>query len=341
MTWGDGEPAIGRVFSPRLEALLGPARTPDAPLTARDEAIAASLQQVFEQAAFHVLNAAYERTRSPRLCLAGGCAMNSVANGKIRERTPFREVYIQPASGDNGTALGAAFRAWHQTAGRSRRFVMSHGYWGPEFDDDAIGGAIDTRQDELRGLKCCRRTIDGDEALCAWAAGQIAAGRVVGWFQGRMEWGARALGNRSIVADPRRPDMRDIINTKIKFRERFRPFAPSVKVEALDEYFVGAVPDPFMIQVYPVRPDRRAVIPAVTHVDGSGRLQTVDREANLLYWTLIDQFARLTGVPVLLNTSFNENEPIVLSPAEALDCFVRTRMDVLVMGHHVLTKDGA
>jgi carbamoyltransferase len=341
MTWGDGEPAIGRVFSPRLEALLGPARTPDAPLTARDEAIAASLQQVFEQAAFHVLNAAYERTRSPRLCLAGGCAMNSVANGKIRERTPFREVYIQPASGDNGTALGAAFRAWHQTAGRPRRFVMSHGYWGPEFDDDAIGGAIDTRQDELRGLKCCRRTIDGDEALCAWTAGQIAAGRVVGWFQGRMEWGARALGNRSIVADPRRPDMRDIINTKIKFRERFRPFAPSVKVEALDEYFVGAVPDPFMIQVYPVRPDRRAVIPAVTHVDGSGRLQTVDREANLLYWTLIDQFARLTGVPVLLNTSFNENEPIVLSPAEALDCFVRTRMDVLVMGHHVLTKDGA
>jgi carbamoyltransferase len=161
---------------------------------------------------------------------------------------------------------------------------------------------------------------------------------VVGWFQGRMEWGARALGNRSIVADPRRADMRDIINVRIKFRERFRPFAPSVAVEALDDYFVDAVPDPFMIQVYPVRPDKRDTIPAVTHVDGSGRLQTVSREANPRYWQLIDAFRARTGVPVLLNTSFNENEPIVHQPSEALDCFLRTDMDVLVIGNHVLEK---
>ena len=182
------------------------------------------------------------------------------------------------------------------------------------------------------------REIADDEELCRWTAAQIAAGRVVGWFQGRMEWGARALGNRSIVADPRRADMREIINTKIKFRERFRPFAPSMLEEALDEYFVGAVPDPFMLQVYPVRPEKRAVIPAVTHVDGSGRLQTVSRATNPRYWQLIKAFEKATGVPMLLNTSFNENEPIVLTPAEALDCFLRTHMDVLVMEHVVIEK---
>src|SRR5262249_12248694 len=177
-----------------------------------------------------------------------------------------------------------------------------------------------------------------EDVLCDWAARRIADGKVIGWFQGRMEWGARALGNRSILADPRRADMRDIINTRIKFREKFRPFAPSVHVEALSEYFVDAVPDPFMVQVYPVRPDKRGVIPAVTHVDGSGRLQTVSPDTNPRYWRLIEAFRRHTGVPVLLNTSFNENEPIVLQPSEALDCFLRTDMDALVMGDHVLEK---
>ena len=180
--------------------------------------------------------------------------------------------------------------------------------------------------------------IDDQERLCRWTAERLAQGKIVGWFQGRMEWGARALGNRSILADPRRADMREIINTKIKFREKFRPFAPSILEEALDDYFVGAVPDPFMIQVYPVRPDKRGVIPAVTHVDGSGRLQTVSRKTNPLYWELIRAFEKQTGVPVLLNTSFNENEPIVNRPEEALDCFLRTRMDILVMGHYVLEK---
>jgi carbamoyltransferase len=338
MTWDAGEPSIGRVYSPRLEALLGPARAPDEPLEPEHEALAASLQQVYEEAAFHVLNAAQRRTGSKRLCLAGGCAMNSVANGKIRERTPFQEVYIQPAAGDNGTALGAAFHAWHRLSDRPRQFVMSHSYWGPEFADDEIRGAIEARDAEVGARRCVRCTITDAAELCEWTAAHLAEGRIVGWFQGRMEWGARALGNRSILADPRRADMRDIINTKIKFREKFRPFAPSTLVEAVGEYFVGAVSDPFMIQVVPVRPDRRDVIPAVTHVDGSGRLHTVDRAANPLYWTLISRFGARTGVPVLLNTSFNENEPIVLKPSEALDCFLRTDMDALVMGHHTLQK---
>jgi carbamoyltransferase len=337
MTWEDGEPEIGRVFTRKLETLLGPARRPDDPLEAKHEAIAASLQRVFEESAFQVLRALHARVRNPRLCLAGGCAMNSVANGKIRSETPFTDVYIQPAAGDNGTALGAALHVWHQLGGE-RRFEMRHGYWGPQFDETAIARAIDARHTELEARRCARSRIASEEELCEWTAARIAGGRVVGWFQGRMEWGARALGNRSIVADPRRRDMRDIINVRIKFREKFRPFAPSVAVEALDDFFVDAVPDPFMVQVYPVRPDKRDVIPAVTHVDGSGRLQTVSRETNPRYWALIQAFGRKTGVPVLLNTSFNENEPIVLTPDEALDCFLRTDMDALVMGEHVLEK---
>jgi carbamoyltransferase len=338
MTWSDGEPHLDRVFSRRLEQLLGPARKPGEPVTARHEAIAASLQVVFEEAAFHVLNGLYAATKQPRLCLAGGCAMNSVANGKIRDRTPFREVYIQPASGDNGTALGAAFYVWNQVLGQPRQFVMRHGYWGPAFESGAIQAALDARADELHALGCAVRTFTDTTALADWTAARIAEGLVIGWFQGRMEWGARALGNRSILADPRRVDMREIINTKIKFREKFRPFAPSILEESYRQYFADSVADPFMIQVYPVHADKQPVIPAVTHVDGSGRLQTVSRDSNPRYWELIRAFERLTGVPVLLNTSFNENEPIVHRPAEALDCFLRTRMDVLVLGNHVVTK---
>jgi carbamoyltransferase len=280
----------------------------------------------------------HRRILEDRLCLAGGCAMNSVANGKIRERTEFRDVYIQPAAGDNGTALGAAFHVWHHASNRPRDFVMEHGYWGPDFSDCEIAAVLEAAHQAIDRDQCTRRAWDDTTALDAWVAAQIAAGRIVGWFQGRMEWGARALGNRSIVADPRRGDMRDIINTRIKFRERFRPFAPSILEEALDDYFVGAVPDPFMLQVYPVRPDKRAVVPAITHVDGSGRLQTVSRRSNPRYWNLIKAFERITGVPMLLNTSFNENEPIVLRPEEALDCFLRTHMDILVMGNHVVER---
>jgi len=338
MTWTDGEPTIGPVYTPKLEELLGPPRKPDEPLEPRHEAIAASLQVVFEEAAFHVLNALYRQTRLPRLCLAGGCAMNSVMNGKIRERTPFQEIYIQPAAADNGTALGAAFYIWHQVMGQPRSFAMTHAYWGPQFRALEIRQELEARGKDLRQRGCVMQKIDDEGKLCAWTAERVARGQVVGWFQGRMEWGARALGNRSILADPRRHDMRDIINTKIKFRENFRPFAPSILEEALHQYFVGAIPDPFMIQVFPVRSEKRQVIPAVTHVDGSGRLQTVSRQSNPLYWQLLNAFEKRTGVPVLLNTSFNENEPIVHRPAEALECFLRTGMDVLVLGHYVIEK---
>ena len=338
MTWEDGEPKLGPVFTGKLESLLGPARRKDEPVGAHHEAIAASLQAAYERSAMHVLRHVQKTTGSTKLCLAGGCAMNSVANGKIREQAGFRDVFIQPASGDNGTALGAAFYAWNQIAEKPRGFVMEHGYWGPSFGDDAIAAALDAEQAAIAERGCARRAWTDDAALDQWTAAQIAAGRVVGWFQGRMEWGARALGNRSIIADPRRADMREIINTRIKFRERFRPFAPSVLEEALDDYFVGAVPDPFMLQVYPVRPDKRAIVPAITHVDGSGRLQTVSMRSNPRYYSLIKAFGRISGVPMLLNTSFNENEPIVLTPAQALDCFLRTSMDVLVIGRHVLER---
>ena len=338
MTWEGGEPVIGPVYTPKLEKLLGPARKPDEPLTPRHEAIAASLQALFEESALHVLQNLYQRTRSPRLCLAGGCAMNSVFNGKIRERTPFKELYVQPAAADNGTSLGAAFYAYHQVGGQPRRFVMEHAYWGPEFESADAEKALAARGEDLDRRACQVRRIDDQDTLCRWTAEQIAEGKIVGWFQGRMEWGSRALGNRSILADPRRADMREILNTKIKFREKFRPFAPSITEEALDDYFVGAVPDPFMIQVYPVRPDKRARIPAVTHADGSGRIQTVSSKNNPLYWKLLKAFEAETSVPVLLNTSFNENEPIVHTPDEALDCFLRTKMDVLVMGSVMVEK---
>ncbi len=198
---------------------------------------------------------------------------------------------------------------------------MEHSYWGPAFDDAAVARAIEGQRHLFGERGCSHRTWNDADALDNWTAAQLADGRVVGWYQGRMEWGARALGNRSILADPRRADMRDIINTRIKYREKFRPFAPSILAERLSDYFVGACVDPFMLQVYPVRPDKRAIVPAVTHVDGSGRLQTVSERSNPRYWRLIKAFDRITGVPLVLNTSFNENEPIVLTPEQAIDCF--------------------
>ncbi len=323
MEWDNGYPTLGTVYTKNLELLLGPARKPDEPLTSRQEDLAHSLQVVYEECFTHVLEGLWELTHTPRLCLAGGCAMNSVANGKIRQRTPFKEVYIQPASSDNGTALGAAYYVWNQILGRERAFVMEHGYWGPAHEEDGILGKLEDAYIIER--------FPTPDAVAQATARLIADGNVVGWYQGRMEWGARALGNRSIVADPRRADIRDLINVKIKFREKFRPFAPSVAEEAIDEWFEGAVPDPFMIQVYPVRADKREVIPAVTHVDGSGRLQTVNARINPAYYQLIKHFEALTGVPVILNTSFNENEPIVETPAQALDCFLRTKMDAIVL----------
>jgi carbamoyltransferase len=339
MEWDEGYPTMGRVFSDRLEELLGPARSPSDPLTPRHENLARSLQAVYEECAFHVLNGVWERTKNPRLCMAGGCAMNSVANGKIRDNTHFTDVYIQPASGDNGTALGAAYYVWNHVLDGKRAFVMEHGYWGPAHDEESVLKTMAARDDADWDYSIERHSSPDETAKVA--ARLIADGNVVGWYQGRMEWGARALGNRSIVADPRRADMRDLINTKIKFREKFRPFAPSVAEEALNEYFVGAVPDPFMLQVYPVREEKWALLPAITHVDGSGRLQTVSERTNPTYYRLIKEFEKLSGVPILLNTSFNENEPIVETPAQALDCFLRTRMDVIVLNDTIIRRTPA
>jgi carbamoyltransferase len=249
---------------------------------------------------------------------------------------------VQSAAGDAGGALGAAFVAWRRVRGGNgaARSPMMHAYYGPEFPDAQIGSALEMRRAETEAQGCRIEHVGDEATLVERAAKAVAEGAVMGWFQGRMEWGARALGNRSILADPRRADMREIINSRIKLRERFRPFAPSILEEAVDEYFVGAVPDPFMVHVYPVRPDKRAVIPAVTHVDGSGRLQSVSQRGNPRYWALLKAFEKVTGVPVLLNTSFNENEPIVHRPEEALDCFLRTRMDALVLGRHTVERAG-
>lgn len=332
MSWDDGMPKMGSVFSGKTEQLLGPARTNGSELDDRHKNIAASLQKRYEEVFFEILNHVYEETKMPSLALAGGCAMNSLANGKIFDNTPFKDVYIQPAAGDAGGSIGAAYYVWTQVLGNKRSFVLQRPYLGPEYGIDEFEDIIKSYQPEIDQALCEVKKCDEQLELCRETAKFISEGKVVGWFQGRMEWGARALGNRSILCDPRRPDMKDIMNLKIKRRESFRPFAPSILLEKVGEYFEQRYPDPFMMKVYRIRPDRRAEIPAVTHVDGTGRLQTVRRKDNPLYWQLIKEFEALTGVPVLLNTSFNENEPMVCAPQEALDCFLRTKMDVLALG---------
>jgi carbamoyltransferase len=337
MTWEDGAPEQGVLFSPRLEVLLGSARRPDEELEQRHKDLAASLQEVYEQRLVALVRHALRRTGSRRLALAGGCALNSVANGKLYERADVDDIFIQAAAGDAGTSLGAALSAYHETLGGPRGFVMEHASWGPRFDEPAIRAALAAaipesagRDGAYDGLRI--RAYADEGSLCDETARAIAEGEVVGWHQGRSEWGPRALGNRSILADPRRADMKDVLNLKIKRRESFRPFAPSILEEHVSTWFESTHPDPFMLKVVPIRPERRAQIPAVTHVDGSGRVQTVSERSNALYHRLIGAFERITGVPLLLNTSFNENEPIVNTPEEALACFLRTRMDRLVMG---------
>ncbi len=339
MTWDGGEPTMGPVYTDRFVRLFGKPRAPHEPLTDFHRDLAASLQEYTEEIIFSLLNDLYEKAKSKRLCLAGGVAMNSVANGKIYDNTPFEEIYIQPAAGDAGTSLGAAYYVWNEILGEPRGFVMESSYWGPGFGDSEIGETIESRRGELKENRCSTRRIDDQGELCDRTAKHIADGEVVGWFQGRMEWGPRALGNRSIVVDPRKKEMVGILNSRIKKRESFRPFAPSILLERTGEYFEKDHPDPFMLKVYPVRPDKRGAIPAVTHVDGSGRLQTVRKRDNPLYYELILAFEKLTGTPVVLNTSFNENEPIVRTPKEAIDCFLRTRMDVLALGSYMIVRD--
>ncbi len=336
MEWEGGSPEFGDLFSDGLIALLGPRRKPDEPLTQRHMDIAHSAQAMYEEAFFHLLGKLHARHPMDAIALSGGCAMNSVANGKVTIRSPFRQVYVQSAAGDAGGAIGAALSVWHKLGGK-RGPAHDHAYWGPSFSDDAVRALLASRADEIDAAGCQVRHAD-EEALTQETAAAIARGEVVGWFQGRMEWGPRALGNRSILGDPRRADMKERLNLKIKRRESFRPFAPSVLKEAVPQWFELDGDVPFMMQVYPIRSDKRALIPAVTHVDGSGRLQTVTAQANPRYHRLICAFRDLTDVPMVLNTSFNENEPVVCTPAEALDCFLRTRMDLLVIGNCMVTR---
>jgi len=330
MTWDEGAPVLGTLYSQKLVDLLGPPRQPRMEITEHHRNVAASLQAMLEEAEFNLVNMLQRVTGQKALCMAGGVALNSAFNGKILPNTAFEDIYIHPAAGDAGTALGVCYYIYHQVLGQPRTCVLNHAYTGPRFTNGRIAQVLDDyglRYDEL----------DVDQ-LVQRAAETVAQGNVLGWFQGRMEWGPRALGNRSIIADPRRDDMKDILNARIKHREKFRPFAPSILMEAVGDYFDETYPDPFMIKVYKVLPEKRAEIPAVTHVDGTGRLQTVHRDTNPLYWQLIKEFETLTGVPVVLNTSFNENEPIVCTPEEAIDCFLRTKMDVLIIGNYLVKK---
>jgi len=330
MSWDEGSPTVGRIFSDEYTKLFGPPREKGAPLTAREEDIAASLQARLEEVGFHALNYLHERTGLTDLGLSGGVALNSVMNGKVLLNTPFRRIFVQPAAGDNGTAIGACFQIYNGILNQPRNYVMEGAYTGPEYSDDEIREALDKSGLSYESYS--------DSEVTRRAAADIADGAVMGWFQGRLEFGPRALGNRSIVVDPRRADMKDILNERIKKREPFRPFAPSILEEHTGGYFEQTHPAPTMLMVYQIKPERRAEIPAVTHVDGSGRLQTVSRRVNPRYYQLISDFYELTGVPVVLNTSFNENEPIVCTPQHAIDCFNKTRMDVLYIGNYAVRR---
>jgi carbamoyltransferase len=337
MTWkqADETPVVGGLFSGEMEERFGAARKPEHPIETRHKDFAASMQERLEKVLLANVNALHRQTGVKELCLAGGVAFNCIANGKILEHTPFERVYIQPAAGDGGLSVGAAFAVYHEILGKPRSFQMDHAFWGPGFEPSEIDNAVAARRFDATEVQVAELEED---ALLRATAQHIAQGKVVGWFQGRAEWGPRALGNRSILADPRRAEMKDILNRRIKHREIFRPFAPSIIEESVGEYFEQTHPSPFMTFAYPVRGSKRAIIPAPTHVDGTARLQTVNRNSHPLYWRLLRTFGNLTGVPVLLNTSFNDNEPIVCRPQEALACFERTKMDVLILGNFVLEK---
>jgi carbamoyltransferase len=339
MSWAESDqtPILGRMFSDNLPRLLGtPARQPDEPLEQRHRDLASTLQARLEEVYLGMLNKLAARTGAKAVCLAGGVAFNCVANGKIFDATPFEQVYVHPAAGDAGLAVGAAYYIWHQILGQPRSFTMNHAYWGPGYSPEEVRAAVRSNSVSQGGYTIAE--LPAQEELLRRTAAIIAEGKILGWYQGRAEWGPRALGNRSIVADPRRPEMKEILNRRIKHREIFRPFAPSILAEKTGEWFEKSHPSPFMSLAYSVLPEKRDKIPAPTHVDGTGRLQTVTREANPLYYALIKEFDRQTGVPVVLNTSFNDNEPIVCRPEEALDCFLRTRMDALVLGNTLIAR---
>lgn len=331
----NGQIVLGRHYSDRMVELFGEPRRRGDEITQRDKDLARGLQDIFERAYLHMLKVLHREVPLERVCLAGGAALNSVANGKIFEETPFRETFIQPAAGDDGLAIGAAMYVARRDFGDAKSYVMNDAYLGPGFDDDEMERAL-----EALGDDATLERIDDRATLVEATVDELENGKVVGWYQGRMEWGPRALGARSILAHPGFPNMKDILNSRIKHREPFRPFAPAVLVDRQGDIFERSEPSPFMLHVYTIKPEWRDRLSAVTHVDDTGRLQSVDRSENALYYDLIAAFGERTGIPVLLNTSFNENEPIVNLPEEAVDCFLRTRMDVLVMGPFLCRKAG-
>jgi len=336
--WDAGEIKIEDLYSEQLINLLGKEKNKKDEINDFHKDLAHSAQKVYEEAFLNILNNLFKKYKNENLCISGGCGMNSVANGKILNNTNFKNIYIQPAAGDAGGAIGAAYTSYFREKDNKKNFQMTHSYWGTSFDDKQILRTIKDNEIKIKNQNCKYEKILDDEALYKIVSKSIAEGKVVGWFQDKMEWGPRALGNRSILGDPRRADMKDILNIKIKRRESFRPFAPSILREYVKDWFEQEDDVPFMMKVYQVKKNKRQEIPAVTHVDGSGRLQTVKHETNSKYYNLIKQFYKLTNVPILLNTSFNENEPIVSKPEEALDCFLRTKMDVLVMGNNLIQR---
>jgi carbamoyltransferase len=319
-------------FRKKTIDIFGNPRKKEEEITKKHADVAASAQLAVEEAIFSIANHLYEVTKLDRLCLSGGVAFNCVANGKLIEKTPFQDIYIQPAAGDAGSALGAALYLEQKYAGTGRDFILDNAYLGPLFSSTQCKKALEDRNLSYVELP--------EDMLLGRVAQALADGKLVCWFQGRMEWGPRALGNRSFLADPRREKMRDVINLKIKKREIFRPFAPSILVEHHDEYFDNSIPSPFMLYAFNVKSDKKKVIPAVTHIDGTARPQTVDKGTNPLYWKLIKEFEKITGVPVILNTSLNVQEPIVCTPEEAIDCFMRTDTDYLVIDNFLIEKPG-
>jgi len=325
-----GEMLILRHYSDEMIRLFGEPRQPNAEITQRDMDLAHSLQDTFEMVYMYLLNALHKQVPTDRVSMAGGVVLNSVANGKMFDQTPFRQTCTQPAAGDEGLALGAALYVSQSVLGEKQRYVMNDAYLGPEYSPAEIKAALDRQQVDYQELDC--------PALIQATVGEIEQGNVIGWFQGRMEWGPRALGNRSILAHPGLSNMKDVLNARIKRREWYRPFAPVVLAERQGEVFEKDYPSPFMLHVYKIRPEWREKLTAVNHVDDTGRLQTVSRDENAMYYDLVKAFGERTGIPVLLNTSFNENEPIVCSPDEAVDCYLRTKMDVLVIGPYFCKK---
>jgi carbamoyltransferase len=316
-------------LSRRFLERFGPPRVPESEITERHQDIAFGVQAITEEAGLHIASALQSTTGSKNLVLAGGVALNSVMNARLLAETPFEHIFIQPAAGDAGNALGAALHVWHQQLKRPREWHMEHAFFGPEYDSAGFKGAL-----TARGV-AFREVIDP----AAEAAELLAGSKIVGWFQGRAEVGPRALGARSILADPRKAEMKDVVNAEVKHREGFRPFAPAVLDEKGHEYFEGYYTNPFMLLVLPIRKEKREVIPAVTHVDGTGRLQSVGSE-NPTFQALIREFERRTGVPVVLNTSFNlRGEPIVHRPEEALEDFLKTGMDALFLGNLLVEKE--